>query len=275
MGQTYSQPQDGAEVRVIGAGLSRTGTASFSRALEILLDGPVFHGGTQIVRGPEAEIKSWIKLLAQWPPHNEAIKRENLQIIRARTKGFVAVTDTPGCGLVSELMTLYPNAKVICTVRDAAAWEKSMAGLSSAVTQSALRFILFPLPTMRYFVEYANVLIPQWDHLYGERDPPTVKTYHRHIEWLKEIVPPNQLVFFDVRDGWEPLCQALNLPVPKDVPFPRINDATAIDDFAKSQVARGLKVWLMILVTAGLAIAVPLILMKVMYWPGRSSLFIL
>jgi hypothetical protein len=262
MGQTYSQPQAGAEVHVIGAGLSRTGTASFSRALEILLDGPVFHGGTQIVRSPEAEIKSWIELLAQWPPHNGTIKRVHLEIIRARTKGFVAITDAPGCGLVSELMTLYPNAKVICTVRDAAAWEKSMAGLSNAVTESTLRFILFPLPTMRYFVDYVNVLIPQWLHLYGERDPPTVKTYHRHIEWLKEIVPPNQLVFFDVRDGWEPLCQALNLAVPKDVPFPRINDATAIDNFAKSQVARGLKMWLTIFVTAGSAIVVPLILTR-------------
>jgi hypothetical protein len=153
-----------------------------------------------------------------------------------------------------------PNAKVICTVRDAAAWEKSMTGLSSAVTQSTLRFILFPLPTMRYFVDYVNVLIPQWLHLYGERDPPTVRTYYRHIEWLKEIVPPNQLVFFDVRDGWEPLCQALNLAIPRDIPFPRINDATAIDDFAKSQVALGLKIWLTILATAGLAIIVLLTL---------------
>jgi hypothetical protein len=266
MGQTYSQPQDGAEVGVIGAGLSRTGTASFSRALEILLNGPVFHGGTQIVHGPEAEIKSWIKLLTQWPPHNEAMKREHLDIIRARTKGFVAITDAPGCGLVSELMTLYPNAKVICTVRDAAAWEKSMTGLSSAVTQSTLRFILFPLPTMRYFVDYVNVLIPQWLHLYGEKDPPTVRTYHRHTEWLKEIVPPNQLVFFDVRDGWEPLCQALNLAIPRDIPFPRINDTTAIDDFARSQVARGLKIWLTILVMAGLAIIVLLTLLG----EGRS-----
>jgi hypothetical protein len=61
MGQKASVPQPGARFQVIGAGLSRTGTASFSAALEILLDGPVYHGGTQITMGPPTEIKSWIQ----------------------------------------------------------------------------------------------------------------------------------------------------------------------------------------------------------------------
>jgi hypothetical protein len=50
MGQKVSVPKAGAEIQVIGAGLPRTGTASFSAALEILLDGPTYHGGTQISR---------------------------------------------------------------------------------------------------------------------------------------------------------------------------------------------------------------------------------
>lgn len=52
MGQQYSAPVPGTKLQVIGAGLPRTGTVSFSRALEILLDGPVYHDGTNITLGP-------------------------------------------------------------------------------------------------------------------------------------------------------------------------------------------------------------------------------
>lgn len=63
MGQQVSVPQAGAEIQVIGAGLPRTRTSSFSAALENLLDRPTYHGGTQISRGAPIEIQSCIKAL--------------------------------------------------------------------------------------------------------------------------------------------------------------------------------------------------------------------
>ena len=44
--------------------------------------------------------------------------------------------------------------------------------------------------------------------------------------WLKEVqayVPKDRLLLFNVREGWEPLCQFVKAPVP-DIPFPRAND---------------------------------------------------
>lgn len=258
MGQKYSAPRPGTKFRVIGAGLSRTGTASFSKALEILLDGPVYHGGTQVTLGPEVDIKTWIKVLSQWPPQNKSMHNENLDLLASRLSGYAAITDAPGSGLVPELLALYPDAKVICTIRDVSSWEKSMAVVASASTQWFLYFVLFPLPSLRFFVDYIDGLRQQWLCLYGETEPPTSKTYNRHIEWLKEVVPPERLIFYDVKDGWEPLCKALDLPVPKDEPFPRINDGKAIDEFAKTQIIRGLKAWifiLLIIVVVGTIIA--------------------
>ncbi|KAH8655878.1 hypothetical protein BX600DRAFT_515563 [Xylariales sp. PMI_506] len=250
MGQQYSASRPGTKLRVIGAGLPRTGTAAFSRALEILLDGPIYHGGTQTTLGPESEIQTWIKVLSQWPPIDQSSKVANLELIKSRTEGFAAITDSPGCGLVEELMTLYPDAKVICTVRDVSAWEKSLDGVKSSATQWFLRFVLFPLPSLRFFVDYIDVLRDQWLTLYGEIDPASGKIWDQHMAWLKETVPQDRLIFYDVRDGWDPLCRALDLPVPADIPFPRINDSKAIDDFAKAQVQRGLTRWALIFVTA-------------------------
>ncbi|KAL1606139.1 hypothetical protein SLS60_003540 [Paraconiothyrium brasiliense] len=107
---------------------------------------------------------------------------------------------------------------------------------------------------MRHFVGYIGVLRNQWVHLYGERDPPTRQTYDRHVAWLKEIVPEERLLLFDVKEGWSPLCKALDKPEPEGIPFPRINDGEAIDKFAKKMVKRGLLRWLLVLVTLGLAL---------------------
>ncbi|CAG9940507.1 unnamed protein product [Clonostachys rosea f. rosea IK726] len=251
MGQQYSHPQPGKKLQVIGAGLPRTGTASFSRALEILLDGPVYHGGTQTTLGPEVEIRTWIKVLSGWPPKSEAEHSERLELVRQRTDGFSAITDSPGCSMVSELMTLYPDAKVVCTTRDMHSWEQSMQVVASASTKWFLRFVLFPVPSMRHFPDYIDGLRDQWIHCYGEAEPPTTQTYQRHVNWLKQNVPAHRLVMFDVKDGWEPLCRALELPVPEGVEFPRINDSKAIEEFSKQQVLRGLKRWCLILSTLG------------------------
>lgn len=243
MGQQASKPRSGVKLQVIGAGLSRTGTTSFTKALEILLDGPVYHGGTQSTIGPESETKAWLRALKLWhsKPQTEP---EIRKIIAARLEGFAAVSDAPAFMFTPEIVDLFPDAKVICTVRDAHSWGKSMEGFTSNIVQLwFLRFALFLLPSLRYFPALADALGDVWKALYGLEDPPGLKSYNRHIEWLKETVPADRLIFFDVRDGWGPLCEVLGKPIPNE-PFPRINDAKATEDFVKMHVQRGLTRWL-------------------------------
>jgi hypothetical protein len=253
MGQEASTPKPGTEFQVIGAGLFRTGTSSFNVALSILLDGPTYHGGTQSTLGPPHEIRSWITLLSHWPPKTANDSTLVNRILKERLSGYAAVTDAPCYSLVPELLALYPNALVICTVRDPDAWMQSMATIANASTLWFLRFVLFPLPTMRYFPDLVNVLRKQWVTLYGKADPVDMDHWNRHIEYLKRVVPAEKLVFFDVREGWEPLCRALGKEVP-DVPFPRINDSKAIDELAQKMIVKGLVRWAGILGTAGVAL---------------------
>ena len=44
--------------------------------------------------------------------------------------------------------------------------------------------------------------------------------YHEWNDDIIATIPPTNLLVFDVRSGWEPLCQFLGCPQP-ETPFPR------------------------------------------------------
>lgn len=255
MGQTASQPQEGRKLQVIGAGLSRTGTTSFGHALSVLLEGPVYHGGTQMLSSPESHINHWIKVFEHTPIKSEADRKFVLENTKELLDGFVGCTDLPANCLVEELMEIYPDAKVICTVRDPEKWWASLGPIVENANLTALSWILAPLPTLRRFRRYHDVLDEgRVGELYfkpGEPQRPTRAMWERHIAHLKKVVPKERLFFFDVRDGWEPLCNILGVPVPKDMPFPKMNDAQAMEDFMKKSVQRGLMAWAGIAVSLG------------------------
>ena len=135
---------------------------------------------------------------------------------------------------------------MVCTVRDPDAWVRSMATVANAATLWFLHFVLFWLPGMRYFPTYIDLLRKQWVKLYEMPEPATKKHWEVHwevhVEYLKCVVPEDRLVFFDVKEGWEPLCKVLGKKVP-GMEFPRINEGWAIEELTKRFVAQGLVRW--------------------------------
>ncbi|KAF9876947.1 hypothetical protein CkaCkLH20_05793 [Colletotrichum karsti] len=256
MGHVASKPKPGTKLQVIGAGMPRTGTASFSKALEILLNGPVYHGGTQITRGPESEIRDWINVLEHTPiktASDEKIVEDTLR--KYFDDGYAATLDVPGMLFIEELLQMHPGVMVICTIRDPDDWVESMRKTGSASLQAFLSFALFLLPTMRWFPRYIEA-IPKgrWGELFPHEDPlPDLNVWYLHQAWLKRVVPANQLIFYHVKEGWGPLCKALGKPVP-DMPFPKINDGDAMDAFAKQQIMRGLGRWSVVFGTVAAAV---------------------
>ena len=51
-----------------------------------------------------------------------------------------------------------------------------------------------------------------------------IEAFNRHTEEVKATVPADRLLVWSPADGWEPLCELLELPVP-DAPLPQVNDA--------------------------------------------------
>lgn len=247
MGHAASKPDPNAKFRVIGAGLSRTATTSFGAALSELLDGPCHHGGTQLLCSEESIIRRWTEVFKKTPIKDEADRKFVHSEIKSLMDGFVGCTDLPGNACVEELLEIYPDAIVICTVRDPEKWWQSIRPIVENANLNLLSWILAPVPRFRWFRAYHDALdegnFGQAHFKEGEKKMPARVTYERHIEYLKKVVPKDRLFFFDVRDGWEPLCQMLNVPVPKGKPFPRLNDAAAVEGIMKAGIKQGMVTW--------------------------------
>ena len=63
------------------------------------------------------------------------------------------------------------------------------------------------------------------DGLPGCSEDMQKRHYLQYNASVKELVPANQLLVFNVKHGWEPLCKFLDLPIP-DFPFPHENKIT-------------------------------------------------
>lgn len=50
----------------------------------------------------------------------------------------------------------------------------------------------------------------------------TIEKYNQHIEEVIRNILKEQLLVYNVQQGWEPLCRFLNVNVP-DEPFPHLN----------------------------------------------------
>lgn len=106
MGGVASIPTDPSrEVQVISAGYSRTGTVSMSMALDKLLDGPILHGGTQILVRDDEYCNLWIKA---YKARNAGDRETTLKLVRRATAGFVGTADLPPADFIPEMMELYP-----------------------------------------------------------------------------------------------------------------------------------------------------------------------
>ncbi|KIW98125.1 uncharacterized protein Z519_01709 [Cladophialophora bantiana CBS 173.52] len=228
-------------LRVIVGGLPRTGTTSMTKALEILLEGPVFDGGSASFTGNAAMQRRLLEL-AEHCPMKTLVDRTFVQYRLAElTEGCVASSDQPGCYFLEELLQLYPDAKVICTVRERESWWASYSTLWQGIHD------LYPWswlsPSLRRFCVFSYEFwrrVPQavgmppcepWPMANQE------KLYDAHAEYVRGVVPPNQLFFFNVRDGWEPLCKILNVPVPNE-PFPHLFPRSWLEKGTVALVAR-------------------------------------
>lgn len=198
-------------LKVIGSGFGRTGTLSLKAALEILGFAPCYHMESVIKR--PSHIKIWQQI-----GHNQPVPWQKI------FRNFQATVDFPASIFYRELLDRYPDAKVIHTIRDPERWYDSTAETIYRAADNFPIWVAKLLLPLGWFIDMQERLI--WQRLFNGRFPDrayAIQQFNNHTEEVKQRVPPEKLLVFQVKEGWEPLCNFLDVPVP-DVPFPHVND---------------------------------------------------
>lgn len=196
-------------MKIIGAGFGRTGTMSLRAALIELGFDPCYHM-LEVFKHP-AHIQKWLA----------AAQGESVDW-QAFLGSFQAGVDYPLSAFYRELMAVYPEAKVILTVRDPERWYESTRETIYQGT-AVPEWLLGLLPPFRNMKRMVNAAI--WERIFAgrfeDRDY-AIRVFEEHIATVQAHVPPERLLTYHVKDGWAPLCEFLGLPIP-DRPFPHIN----------------------------------------------------
>ncbi|KAI9164114.1 hypothetical protein HJFPF1_05751 [Paramyrothecium foliicola] len=180
--------QDNTEgVKIIIAGLPRTSTTSLKKGLELLGVGPCFHLGDP--PAPIARVKESARVLAIKDRH------ERLKALKKLYDGFEAVFEPPASTLVDDMLTIYPNAKVILSIRqNPEVWLASYHGLGIDLRSPVYRILGYWIPG----VIHSSDLIVAWSRYYSQKFGldvvPSVELYLKHNQWVRDIVPAGQLL---------------------------------------------------------------------------------
>jgi hypothetical protein len=194
-------------LRVVGAGLGRTGTHSLKAAFEQLLGGPCYH--MLEVLGHPDHIAVWAAAVEGDEPDWGAFLCD-----------YVATVDWPAAAYYQQLSALCPDAIVVLSTRDnPSAWWKSVY---YTIFEATAR----PVPegdemgTAFRAMTHAMLRERFTPHWLDERA--AIAAYEAHNAEVRATVPADRLVEWQPGDGWEPLCSALGVPVPAE-PFPHLN----------------------------------------------------
>lgn len=205
-------------MKLIGAGMPRTGTLTQKMSLEMLGLGPCYHMVDVLADLDQADL--WKQALAGQPRWNEIFD------------GYQSTVDWPGGYFYRELADFYPDAKVLLSVREPEAWVRSMRETVWAVRngESLIRLLSSAQahinPQWHGFVGMLDGLLWQGEGTFAasKSDPAQmIDVMNRHNEEVKEAIPAERLLVWSVTEGWGPLCEFLEVPVP-GVPVPHIND---------------------------------------------------
>jgi hypothetical protein len=120
-------------------------------------------------------------------------------------------------------------------VRDPARWYESARNTiyniqivaSSPIFSFAARFV----PGVRRMKRVASMASDlAWEDMFDgkfEDRRYAIEVFNRWNEEVRESVPAEKLLVYEVKEGWEPLCDFLGIAVPAGKPFPHLNDAVA------------------------------------------------
>ncbi len=189
-------------LRVVGAGVGRTGTTSLKAALEQLLGGRCHHMFEMLDNEPQ--VVGWTAAFRGEPVDWSALLAD-----------YVAQVDWPGASFWPELTAANPDALVILSVRDPDSWYTSASDTIFAAMGRSDEEVGPWIAAVR------RMLGQRFSDQFSDPDA-MIAAYERHNDAVRRAVPADRLLEWTPADGWTSICRRLGVPVP-DEPFPWAN----------------------------------------------------
>jgi hypothetical protein len=189
-------------LRVVGAGLGRTGTLSLKYALERLLGSPCYHM-SEVFQQP-THVPLW-----HAAARGEAIDWQEL------FRGYAAAVDWPVGSFWPEVSAAFPDALILLSTRSAESWWRSASQtifpFSAKAAGSPWHDMWMELARRRFTTQLDDRAA-------------AIAAYERHNADVRVRAPKQRLLEWTAEDGWGPLCRALGVAVPAE-PFPHANSS--------------------------------------------------
>lgn len=237
----YAGPAKWEPMRVLGAGLGKTGTNTLQQALDDL-GYKTYHFNRVPQHG-----RLWRDVIDGHKSIDDVIDQVSLE-------GYNATFDHPLALLWREFLQRYPDVKVILSVRDSAeewfsSWSKMFVRIHT--------FRMWPLKLVKEIqtaFDLHEFLMPhgvkswkkgdcmaeedmsrkQAQEKFDRQKGLCESGYEEHVRAVEEAVPPAQLLRYNVRMGFNPLCEFLEVPTaacPQELPHLSANWQWALTEY--------------------------------------------
>jgi hypothetical protein len=191
-------------LQIIGSGFGRTGTMTMKDALGVLGFGPTHHM-IEIMENPD-QLRHWKAIFA-----GEDVDWADV------FEGYKSQVDWPGASCWEQSLVAFPDAKVIHTERPEEDWWASFNGTIGKFLRQMDNIDLPPAFEEIFTTMKAGLFQKTFSDSTDKAS--VIAAYRANNQRVRDVVPADQLLVFNVADGWAPLCDFLGVPKP-DTDFP-------------------------------------------------------
>lgn len=222
-------------LKVVGVGYGRTGTLSLSLALAEL-GYPTLHTYQLVAEN--------FDILEMWTQNVVVPAIESKEILLGKpdfdlitSHGYTATADLPTSLYYEDIQNLYPDCKFILTTRDdSEIWFKSwniMVTSVSRTTSHVFQHMFHHVEMVAMYFRWLSAIVnddvkmlstPLNEPLPIQIKDRAIASYEEHNRRVRAVIRPERLLEYNVRDGWAPLCEFLEIT--RDCPqkpFPNTN----------------------------------------------------
>lgn len=222
------------KMKVFFAGLPRTGTNSLADANGMRLLGfHTMHGFDFLTM--TADVKEYFE--------SARTREDGVRLLQVmESKGYDCLGFDMFSWMLEDALDLNRDVKVILTVRDSPKiWAESFASIASHL----YFWILRPFTFFQVFRDIAPLFKHLQNYYVGYQpgdglDVPKsfdqelfMLTYEKHNSWVKRVVPPQNLLVYNIKEGWEPICKFLEVEKCPTGKMPQVGDRRIVDMMSK------------------------------------------